>query len=281
MKIAILNDVHIGKPLERGQIVRAASHLAEYCLPKLMDHIEKQHAPDLYINLGDLIRSEDKSEDSLRYQQAIQHFTRIKRPVLHLLGNHDIKHMSPHDVEAIWKKNGFSQKSFGAREMNGFMLIWLGMHYQPGYPFKHCLPHEQLTWLGNTLQNADKPCVVFTHCAVDDQDVSGNFFYEGYEAKDKRGFFLENYEEIQRVISGCPFVKIVVQAHLHYFHAKIINKVPYVTCPAMGDNICGPTISHHMPEIYSLLTLAGSEMVFKSFSRDYCFAGSEFKMRKN
>lgn len=276
MKIAIINDVHIGKPLERNNAMRAASHLAAESLPKLLSHIETQHAPDILINLGDLIRSEHKEIDQKNYTHAITHFKQVKCPVLHLFGNHELKRMSAKDIEDIWGQSGFHQKSYGLKKFKGIALIWLGLEYNPANYFKHTLPNEQLNWLRDTLQELNLPVIIFTHCAVDNHDVKGNYFYEGYTAKETSGFFLHNYEEIQQAISECPLVEIVVQGHLHYFHSNIFENVPYVTCPAMGDNICGPNVSHHIPEIYSLLTFSENRLTLKAFSREYSFAGFEF-----
>lgn len=279
MKIAIINDVHVGKPLERDAKVRAASHLAINTLPHLLDHITKLHAPDMIVNLGDLIRSENKKTDLKGYAQSISHFNKVKCPVLHILGNHELKHMSVQDVETIWEKTGFYQKSYGMQELGKAALIWLGMEYKPHNLIKHRLPDEQLTWLKRTLQQLQKPAILFTHCAIDEHDVKGNYFYEGYELKNTHGFFLENCKAIQSILSESEFVQIVVQAHMHYFHAKIIERIPYVTCPAMGDNICGPSMIDNMPEIYSLLTFNSKHLSLKAFSREYCFAGVEFNYK--
>ncbi len=276
MKIAIINDVHIGKPLERNRILRAASPLVESALPQILKQIEKQHVPDLLVNLGDLIRSENKERDQERYSSALAPFKNVACEVLHMLGNHELKQMEVHDVERLWQEKGYFQKSYGLKDLGSASLLWLGMEYTPERGYKHRLPDEQLQWLEEVVSSIDKPLIVFSHCALDDQDVYGNYFYEGYEVKDKRAFFLENYEKIQAILATCPWVEIIIQAHLHYFHTKMINGVPYVTCPALGDNICAPSHANHIPEIYSLLTLSPKHLTLKAFSREYCFAGAEF-----
>lgn len=280
MKIALVNDIHVGKPLERNQIMRAASHLIDGILPQLLDHIMTSHSPDLIINLGDLIRSESREADLARYRQTITHFNRVSCPVIHLIGNHDIKQMSSQEVENIWAEAGFNQHSHGIQMVGNTALIWLGLECNRANQLKHKLPDDQLAWLDKTLQQIKSPVIIFTHCAIDDHNVDGNFFYEGYEAKNRNGFFYENYAALQKIISKCKSVEAVIQAHLHYFHTKIIEDIPYITCPAMGDNICGPNITNHIPEIYSILTLSEDQFTLKAFSREYCFAGVEM-MRKN
>lgn len=139
----------------------------------------------------------------------------------------------------------------------------------------HTLSNEQLDWLNEILASTKQPTLIFTHCAVDDHDINGNFFYETFDAKQRKGFFLKNQEHIQTIISKCSFVKAVFQAHLHYFHSKIDDGVSYITCPAMADNICGPDMIDNIPEIYTLLTIENPRLSVKAFSREYCFAGTE------
>lgn len=87
--------------------------------------------------------------------------------------------------------------------------------------------------------------------------------------------FLENHREIREMIFSGNSVIGVVQAHLHYFHTKKIDGIPYITCPAMGDNICGPNIKDNVPEIYTIFSFEGSRVMVKAFSGNYCFAGYE------
>jgi hypothetical protein len=81
--------------------------------------------------------------------------------------------------------------------------------------------------------------------------------------------------DIRKAISTSRHVVAVIQAHLHYFHAKKIDTIPYITCPAMGDNICGPNVKDNVPEIYTILSVDKGKVVAKAFSGKYCFAGYE------
>lgn len=280
MKIAILNDIHLGKALVRNEKVRAASHLAKEALPSLLNYITHHHKPDLLVNLGDLIRSSDQENDQALYQEGLSFFENLPYPTLHLIGNHEIKKLSTQDIEDIWKQKGIHQKSFGIQDMGKWNILWLGIDFRPEQPYKFALPQNQLSWLEMTVREIQKPTIIFCHCAIDQQNVAGNFFYEGYDVKHDRDFFFENAKEIQKKIQSQPFVELVVQAHLHYFHSKIYQGIPHVTCPAMADNICAPSVFEHVPEIYSILTLDEKQLLLKSYSREYCFAGCEFD-RKN
>lgn len=276
MKIAVVNDVHVGKSLEHEGKVRASSHLMEEMLPTFLEGIVKQHAPDVLVNLGDLIRSVEKESDLEKYRHLIEIFKNTKIPVIHLIGNHELKKMPLQSIESIWHNHGFPQKSFGSQDFNNFTLIWLGLELDPTDHRVRLLPLEQLDWLKIQLKNKERPALIFTHCAIDDHDVNGNFFYEASDNKKKTALFLQNQASIREVISNAGTVAAVLQAHLHYFHTKQIDGIPYITCPAMGDNICGPNVRDNVPEIYTILTLEPNNISAKAYSGKYCFAGSEW-----
>lgn len=275
MKIAVVNDIHVGKCLEYDGKVRAFSHLVEEVLKRFLQEIIRQHAPDMLINLGDLIRSEDKEFDLKRYSRLIADFQHVKCPVLHLVGNHELKKMPLAEIEHIWQQSGFDQKSYGCRNMGYFQLIWMGLEADSQDHKIRRLPSEQLNWLKDQLSQVKHPTVIFIHCAIDDHNVNGNFFYEAADKRNKATLFLENQEEIRSLINESNCVIAVLQAHLHYFHTKVIQGIPYITCPAMGDNICGPHVVDNVPEIYTILTIENQHITAKAFSGKYCFAGYE------
>jgi hypothetical protein len=275
MKIAIVNDIHVGRCLEHHGKVRASSHLIEDILKEFLQEIILQHSPEVFINLGDLIRSEERDSDVKKYRRLISNFEQIKSPVIHLLGNHELKKMVLDDIESAWNDCGFNQKSYGVRNIRDFTLIWLGLELDSQDHTIRSLPVNQLNWLREQLKRLDRPTLIFTHCAIDDHDVNGNFFYEASDKSNKASLFLENQEEIRKVISSSQCVVAVLQAHLHYFHAKKIDGIPYITCPAMGDNICGPNIKDNVPEIYTILSIKKDRLVAKAFSGQYFFAGYE------
>ena len=119
LKIALLNDIHVGKPLTRNDKIRAASHLVEESLPQVLAHIERQHTPHLMINLGDLIRGENHAGDLTRYKETLKHFKKVPCPVIHLIGNHELKHLTVQEIERVWHEEGFDQKSYGMLQMEG------------------------------------------------------------------------------------------------------------------------------------------------------------------
>ncbi len=269
MKIAVVNDIHAGKPLQRGYHMRAASHLVEQCLVSLFQRIINQHHPDLVVNLGDLIRSESPEQDGLLYARIIKHFNQFNVPVIHVVGNHDLRQISVCEIERYWKETGFNQKIYGENTIQGVRCIWLAMEVSNGL---YHLPDNQLKWLEGVLKKETKPTLLFTHCAMDDHDVTGNFFLD---TKNRSPFFLSNQKSCQKIVSHHAIIRAVFQGHLHYLHTKFIDTVPYITLPAMVENTCAPEIHNNFPEVYSIINLSDKRLQVKSYSREYCFAGLE------
>lgn len=129
MKIAIVNDIHIGRPLVHNNTVRAPSHLLEENIGNFLQRITQRHSPDLLINLGDLIRSEDREKDFEKYLQVLAHFSRLKTPVIHLLGNHELKKMNEKVLEKAWLQSGFCQKSYGCKTVGGALTVSLVLNH--------------------------------------------------------------------------------------------------------------------------------------------------------
>lgn len=275
MKIAIINDVHAGKPLMHGEKARSSSREVMDTFESFLHELSERHQPDLFINMGDLIRSEAEEIDLERYHRLMESYKSLQQPVIHLLGNHEIKQVNSETIESVWKQHGFDQGSYGHRTFDHVDIIWLGIGKNEGEDGKLFLPEEQLKWLEQTLEKSTRPLLLFTHCAIDDHNVNGNFFYEYYDGRKKGSLFLENQHHIRELIHARSNVVGVFQAHLHYFHSKVLEGIPYITCPAMNDNICGPEVTNNHPEIYTIVSLGDDQLIAKAYSREYCFAGFE------
>jgi hypothetical protein len=275
MKIAIINDVHVGKALMHHGQIRASSHLIENHLESILQQIIEIHSPDIFINLGDLIRSEEKETDLKNYSRLLSYLKRTQKPVIHLLGNHELKKMTPNELEQIWIKQNFHQKIFGSKEIGGFSLLWIALALDANDPSICYLPEDQLTWLTSELAQTTLPTLIFSHCPLDNHDLTGNFFYEAKDNRSPKALFLKNQEAVRKIISSSPHVQAVFQAHLHDFHVKRIGRVPYITCPAMGDHLCGPNAYDKIPEIYTILSIDKTHLVAKAYSSKYSFTGYE------
>lgn len=275
VKIAIVNDVHVGKPLVHGDLIRSNSTKILDKFEDFLKNIITIHKPDILVNLGDLIRSENKDIDIFRYRSLMKHFKSINTPIIHLLGNHEIKRLNSMDIKNIWNEFGFNQNDYGCKSIQKFNIIWLGLSENKSNIQKFFLPAEQINWLEESLTQSNQPAIIFLHTPIDDHNVSGNFFYEALDERKKHLLFMNNQTEIRKVIRTKKNIIAVFQAHLHYFHTHILDKIPYITCPAMGDNICASNTSNDSPEIFTIVDINEQHFSVKVYSKEFCFAGYE------
>jgi len=271
MKILIVADIHAGKPLERNDFMRSASHKAVDILPTLFQEIIEQHNPDCVVNLGDLIRSESKKEDHDRYLKVFRYFKCFDVPVIHLIGNHELKTHSTLEIEKFWAEEGVSQKSFGVHTFGETSFIWLGLEKLKAEKEILKVPDDQLIWLQKTLKSLSTPCLIFIHVPFDEQNVEGNFF----ATPDTSPLFCANQKEIQACLISHHPIRAIFQAHLHYFHLKWIKHIPFFTIPSMSENLCGPKVRDNFPEIYTIVDLSADHLTVNCYSQEYCFAGVE------
>lgn len=275
MKIAIVNDVHAGKPLMYGDVIRSYSNIVLDTFEEFLKNIVSIHRPDILVNLGDLIRSENKNLDISRYRSMMKCFKSIELPIVHLLGNHEIKTLNPAEVKEMWDEFGFDQNDYGYRTLAGYKIIWLGLSEDKNSAQKYFLPAEQINWLEEALVQSTQPVIIFLHTPVDDHNVCGNFFYEALDKRRKHLLFMNNQAEIRKLIQVRNNIIAVFQAHLHYFHIQILNEIPFITCPAMADNLCGAYALTHTPDIYTIVDLHEKHLSVKAYSKEFCFAGYE------
>lgn len=279
MKIVIVNDVHAGKPLMHGNQTRSSSRTVMNMFELFLQSIVRQHEPELIINLGDLIRSETKEIDLERYQDLLGHYRTLKLPVLHLVGNHEIKHLHFKEIESAWKTYGFDQERFGLKSFHNVDVIWLAIEKDETSK-NFTLPQDQMSWLETALTHSVNQKLIFIHCPIDDQNVEGNFFYEFLDDRKKDKLFLTNQNEVRELIHSKKNIVGVFQAHLHYFHAHNFNGISYITCPAMNDNICGTNEKDHNPEIYTVVDIDQNKLIVKAYSTKYCYAGYEQDLKR-
>lgn len=85
-KIAVITDLHFGpdQGQKKGsQAARILTEFSRWCA---------EMAPDVIVNLGDLIANTDREEDLQRIKECSRAFADFGQKVEHIMGNHDEKH---------------------------------------------------------------------------------------------------------------------------------------------------------------------------------------------
>lgn len=277
MKIAVINDIHLGKDLEISELTgktRAASSLGWERVPKLLTRIEQKHQPDLFIQGGDLIRSDSEQEDTKNYNQALSCFSKLKTPVIHTLGNHEIRKLDHQNISDIWQQLSIDQPFFGSIEIQGIQIIWLGIENSIQQAENFCvLPEEQLTWLDKTLQQSQKPTIIFSHMAWNNQDMHGNYYFETL-GKAKAHYW--NQQSIQDIVKNHSNILGIFSAHVHWLYANTIFNIPFCSLPSMVENIASPEIDTVFPEVYSIVEIREKcQVTLTCYSREFAFFKTE------
>lgn len=80
---------------------------------------------------------------------------------------------------------------------------------------------DQLTWLTDTLAAATKPCIVFCHQLLSEEDTAKIFL-------SKRTYHVDNRTDVRTVLENSGKVLFVLQGHTHITAHQIINGIPYL-----------------------------------------------------
>ncbi len=272
MKIAILTDIHLGKDLTNPAIneesTRVASSLVFSRLPALLDHISSWHQPELWINLGDVIRSETVEIDKKNYQQGLEILQQSCQPIIHLLGNHEIRQLTNQDILDIWKDLSIEQSEYGSQVFQGVRFIWLGLETRMVEGNKRTfLPQNQLQWLATELEHSIQPAVLLSHYAFNHQNFTGNYYFE---TLGKNFACYENQQEVQEIIREFQSkILLTVNGHVHWIQVNVGSQPPQFTLPSMTENIAAPG-EKVFPAIYSILEINEGHFSLKSYSDRFC-----------
>lgn len=144
LRIALITDIHYGP----DDLTKRGSEGLDL-LAQVLDEITAWQ-PDLLIDLGDRITDTTSVTDRAYLEQVSRMFHDLTLPRVHLLGNHDVAHLSRHQSEAVLQSPLHSRST----EIKGWHLtFWYpDVRYQPGLG-RFTLTDNDLAWLNDDLNN--------------------------------------------------------------------------------------------------------------------------------
>ncbi len=233
MKILVFADVHYyGGDIETA-LFNTEKKLVKYALPLLekLTDLANGGEIDLCVNLGDIIQDmNDKQADLQSLQMMFDRLRRIQPPCYSVLGNHDLKMMDTvEEVEAL-----LGAKSTFSLDIDGYHLVFLTTQLRPelglgrGGIFKtQYLSDETLEFLKNDLAKNTRPCLVFTHFALAEDDTI-----------EDECLFMKNRAAVKEIIREDKNVLAVFSGHQHITKTLVEDGVPYYvlgSLTACGD----------------------------------------------
>lgn len=226
MKIGLFTDCHYCKSqLGGGRDARAS-------LGKIKESMDafKRENVDICFCLGDL--TDNGKEDTRK--TVIQCFTEATKlirsyeiPYYLVPGNHDYLMLKAEELEAMV---GYKIPPYTV-SADKYDFIILDANYRSsmvrfdieGVEWTDSnLPPFQIEYLKEALEKSERECIVLIHENLDPA------IHESHVVK--------NAEQIRTVIKNSGKVRLVLQGHFHGGAESEIDKIPYITLPAMCEH---------------------------------------------
>lgn len=258
MKFAIINDIHIG-PEDRGYakgVQRKLIAKAEKLIKEFVDTMNTTEHPEFVVNLGDVIEDVNNRDIDVHYfKKAIRLFDPLKMPIYFLIGNHDIRTLSVNEIATMLKYDQMHY-SFDHSEYHFTVLSFemTGDHTKVLSDITAAVPNEQIEWLKKDLSKTDKPTVIFIHYGLAEDDMKGNFWFEG----EAQYALLENRKELRKIFEVSGKVKAVISAHQHWNRMFVHNGIPYFTVTSLIENFKNEGVA---AEAYTIVNIDENKIV--------------------
>jgi len=219
LKIIALADIHIGSNLSTNFGIQEFKTLS-----KFVEIINKKFKPDCVIELGDRVGSlglEENKSNSIKLRNILEI---IHAPVFYLLGNHDIEEMSVKGNEEIYNCSFANRIEY----INGFRLLLLNTQDPVVEKIGGSISEGQIEWLRSKLITKNVPTLVFSHQAIDDQEIISNINF----SKIPELAFVRNKKTLRNIFNSSSNVLAVINGHLHWSNIWIKFNVPYISIPS-------------------------------------------------
>lgn len=242
-KIVLFSDLHYAPEIPVNNGSEIGRKLIKQSLPifeKLLYKINNEIKPDIVFNLGDLIEDyNDKEEDKKNYAFILNKLKNLTCPFYSATGNHDLRSMDSR--EELEQLMGYEHSTFSLDFM-GYHFIVLGLeldnsqsHSYGGILKAHRVSKEDLDWLKNDLENNDKPCLLFSHYSLAEDEMIGNYWF-GRGTNAYRGI-LGNNKEVKEILKGDKNLIAVFSAHQHWTKFHIEDGISHYVIGSLSENI--------------------------------------------
>lgn len=258
MKFAVINDIHLGPP-DSGYykgVQRKLTRQAGTILDSIISELNNIHSPEFVINLGDSIEDvNDRAIDILYFNKVRERLLTLEPTLYWLIGNHDIRTLGEDEIAELLSV----QKMYYSFDRSNYHFVVLsfemtGDHKNNLNDIYAVLPEDQIEWLKEDLASTDKETVIFVHYGVAEDDMIGNFWFEG--APDLAT--LGNRAQIRSILERSGNVRAVISAHQHWNRMHIHNDIPYFTVTSMIENFNNDGIA---AEAFTLVELDEKKII--------------------
>ncbi len=221
LELLLISDVHHGPSFEAK-----AGPQALTVLKAVLQQLEREPAT-LLIDLGDRINNVSPELDEKYMAEVAAAFNTSSKERHHVLGNHDVKLLSPTDNARILR-SPMGNRALRRREWT--LILWSP---PPTYRNDGCIvPREDISWLSRTLEELEGPAALFTHVPLGGGSMRGNYYFEGQPAA---GATYQDLAGLQELLLGNDHLKVAVAGHVHWNSVNVIDGVPFLTVQSLSE----------------------------------------------
>lgn len=241
LRFAVVTDIHYG--FDVGNKLGSKA-------PRLMEQFVKavnRVNPDCVIDMGDRISCRNRDMDIGYLKQVKGHFNAVAAPVHHLIGNHDARFMSRNDNEQI---TGSPATSY-TRDYNGYRLLFWNPNVSITTREGLRLTPDDMKWLRDTLAQADKPVILFSHVPLDNDPKDYEEEVREYTGIAGRFYYAQGHE-VRKIMEESGKVIMCMAGHRHSKRHREINGIHYITQQSMTSSWHGtrrPTGAYAFVEV--------------------------------
>ena len=237
-RIAIVADIHHGRDMATKRGTAALGLLSRF-----VDSVNAGSV-DAVIDLGDRISDVDAERDVALQREVANGFRRLgNKPRHHVIGNHDIAHLSEADNAAIIDSPVHSR----AVIVGGVRVAFWQPDVFASLEHPLSLRDGDLAALEALLGTDDRPTLLVTHVPLSGHAQTGNYYFErnpGYASYAETA-------DIRRVIAAAPCPVIALAGHVHWNTLTVVDGTPHLTLQSLTETFTTgePTGSSAIVEI--------------------------------
>lgn len=222
LRLAVIGDLHSGE--DRASLPGSA--VADL-LEGLVQHLNEKIEPDAVIDLGDRLNCSDREADLRNLVKIDSVLSHLQCPVYYICGNHDLENLDSSVYEKVLKRK-LENRSL---TIKGFRLLLIDSQDPVIDGVGGSVSADSLSWIDTEIGESSEPVIVFTHQALDDQDLEENIHF----ASMKELAYVENRLEITKLFKKHGNIVAAVNGHLHWHSVSLIDNTVYISVPSFTE----------------------------------------------
>lgn len=222
LRLVVVADIHHGADLG-SKLGRSALGL----LDRVADVVAAER-PAAVLELGDRISEVDPTTDRRLQGEVGERLAAFRAPVLSLLGNHDLVHLSAEENGALLGQ------PMGHRlvDLEGWrILLWRAEARLPAEGGFRLAPGD-LAWLKAAVTGSDRPMLLASHVPLSGQALWGNHYFE---RRPERAGYVEQ-AAIRAVLAKASRPLVALAGHVHWNSLALVDGIPHLTIQSLTES---------------------------------------------